>query len=61
MILERNYLDVYPYERWADRDIPNFENGDQYQPQSLEVGFISKLVICMELYKEKGVYIQFRS
>ncbi|XP_067928784.1 DNA topoisomerase 3-alpha-like [Watersipora subatra] len=37
VILERNYLEVYPYEKWSDKDIPNFEKGDLYQPNLIEI------------------------
>ena len=30
MIIERNYLDVYPYEKWSDKEIPNYENIQGY-------------------------------
>ncbi|KAJ3336283.1 DNA topoisomerase 3-alpha [Gonapodya sp. JEL0774] len=37
MILERNYLDVYPYDRWSDQDIPTFRVGERLIPDVLQV------------------------
>lgn len=37
MILERNYLDVYPYEKWSDKEIPVFERGQVFTPKSIQV------------------------
>ncbi|KXS18631.1 prokaryotic type I DNA topoisomerase [Gonapodya prolifera JEL478] len=37
MILERNYLDVYPYDRWTDQDIPTFRQGEQLIPEVLDI------------------------
>lgn len=30
-------MDVYPYEKWSDKDIPNFEPGDSYTPNTIEI------------------------
>lgn len=37
MILERNYLDVYIYERWTASEIPVYEIGQQFEPNRLEI------------------------
>ena len=37
MVLERNYLDVYPYEKWSDKEIPVFESGQVFVPKSINV------------------------
>ncbi|XP_007425112.1 DNA topoisomerase 3-alpha isoform X1 [Python bivittatus] len=37
MILARNYLDVYPYERWSDKVIPVYEKGSCFQPTTVEM------------------------
>ncbi|KAM3826915.1 DNA topoisomerase 3-alpha isoform 1-T1 [Vipera latastei] len=37
MILARNYLDVYPYERWSDKVIPLYEKGSCFQPTTVEM------------------------
>lgn len=34
-IHERNYLDVYVYDRWEARQLPNLEPGDKFTPSSL--------------------------
>ncbi|KAL3318443.1 DNA topoisomerase 3-alpha [Cichlidogyrus casuarinus] len=36
VILKRNYLDVYPYERWAEKDMPNFSRGEWIDPVHLK-------------------------
>ncbi|KAJ3278768.1 DNA topoisomerase 3-alpha, partial [Borealophlyctis nickersoniae] len=37
MILERNWLEVYPFEKWSDSYIPVFVQGDQFQPSELNL------------------------
>ncbi|XP_062999738.1 DNA topoisomerase 3-alpha isoform X2 [Elgaria multicarinata webbii] len=37
MILARNYLDVYPYEKWSDKVIPVYERGCRFQPTTVEM------------------------
>ena len=38
MVTERNYLDVYVYERWrSSAALPIFEIGDSFQPSALEM------------------------
>ncbi|EGF76486.1 hypothetical protein BATDEDRAFT_14853, partial [Batrachochytrium dendrobatidis JAM81] len=37
MILERNYLEVFPYEKWSDSDIPTFSVGERVEPSLLEM------------------------
>ncbi|RMZ99619.1 DNA topoisomerase 3-alpha, partial [Brachionus plicatilis] len=37
MVFERNYLDVYPYERWVNKKIPEFENGQTFSPKSIQL------------------------
>jgi len=29
----RNYLEVYIYERWSDRSLPQFQEGQRFQVQ----------------------------
>lgn len=36
-ILEKNYLDVYVYERWSDKNIPVFAEGEQLTPDAVEM------------------------
>lgn len=35
VVLEKNYLDVYPYENWHDKGIPLFQQGEQFIPDTL--------------------------
>ncbi|XP_066139705.1 DNA topoisomerase 3-alpha isoform X2 [Euwallacea fornicatus] len=37
IILERNYLDVYTYEKWNAKEINNYEQGDTFIPTVLEM------------------------
>ncbi|XP_054850854.1 DNA topoisomerase 3-alpha isoform X2 [Eublepharis macularius] len=37
MILARNYLEVYPYEKWSDKVIPVYEKGSRFQPSTVEM------------------------
>ncbi|XP_075888394.1 DNA topoisomerase 3-alpha isoform X2 [Nelusetta ayraudi] len=37
MIIARNYLDVYPYDRWSTKLIPVYERGSQFQPSAIEM------------------------
>ncbi|KAF9094132.1 DNA topoisomerase [Mortierella sp. GBA35] len=32
IIKERNYLDVYPYDKWSGTVLPNFEEGEEFVP-----------------------------
>ena len=31
-IRERNYLDVFIYDKWSDKELPHFENGEEFAP-----------------------------
>ncbi|KAG9343025.1 hypothetical protein JZ751_015243 [Albula glossodonta] len=37
MIIARNYLDVYPYDKWFAKIIPVYEQGLQFQPTAIEM------------------------
>ncbi|XP_069501793.1 DNA topoisomerase 3-alpha isoform X2 [Ambystoma mexicanum] len=37
MIIARNYLDVYPYDKWNTKVIPVYEMGSQFQPTTIEM------------------------
>ena len=37
MILERNYLDVYIYDRWSGKEIHNYEAGHTFTPTELSL------------------------
>nr|KAF6305575.1 DNA topoisomerase III alpha [Pipistrellus kuhlii] len=37
VILARNYLDVYPYDRWSDKTLPVYERGSHFQPSTVEM------------------------
>ncbi|XP_014670296.1 PREDICTED: DNA topoisomerase 3-alpha-like [Priapulus caudatus] len=37
MVIARNYLEVYPYDRWNAKYMPVFEVGQRFQPTSVEM------------------------
>lgn len=37
MILAPNYLEIYPYDRWMDKDLPVFHLGEWILPSNIEV------------------------
>lgn len=37
VILARNYLDVYPYDRWNAKVIPHYEKDEQFEPSEIQV------------------------
>ncbi|XP_053327854.1 DNA topoisomerase 3-alpha [Spea bombifrons] len=37
MIIARNYLDVYPYDKWNTKIIPVYEMGSTFQPTTVEM------------------------
>ncbi|KAH9942376.1 DNA topoisomerase [Epithele typhae] len=43
-IRERNYLDVFPYDKWADKELPQFQEGEIFVPTEcrLDEGKTSK-------------------
>lgn len=34
---QRNYLDVYPYDKWASSALPNFQEGEKFTPTTTEL------------------------
>lgn len=32
----RNYLEVYPYDKWASSAVPDFQEDEQFMPSVLE-------------------------
>ncbi|KAJ2881346.1 DNA topoisomerase 3-alpha, partial [Coemansia asiatica] len=37
MITERNYLDIYPYDRWSESTVPLYRQGEIFEPTILEL------------------------
>ncbi|KAG7157742.1 DNA topoisomerase 3-alpha-like [Homarus americanus] len=37
IILERNYLEVYHYDRWSDKVMPRYEEGQEFTPTSVDM------------------------
>ena len=36
-IKERNYLEVYIYDKWSDKEIPNYRDVREFQPTSIDI------------------------
>ena len=36
-MLEKNYLLVYPYDKWTGHVVPEFEEGENFQPSVCEL------------------------
>uniref|UniRef100_A0A0W0EWV8 DNA topoisomerase n=1 Tax=Moniliophthora roreri TaxID=221103 RepID=A0A0W0EWV8_MONRR len=36
-VTERNYLMVFPYDKWNDHELPDFEEGQEFQPSVCEL------------------------
>jgi len=36
-VLEKNYLLVYPYDKWTGHVVPEFEEGENFQPSVCEL------------------------
>ncbi|KAG8760506.1 DNA topoisomerase [Serendipita sp. 396] len=37
LVLERNYLEVFPYDKWTSHELPNFEEGEEFMPTICEL------------------------
>ncbi|EIN11293.1 prokaryotic type I DNA topoisomerase [Punctularia strigosozonata HHB-11173 SS5] len=37
VVTERNYLLVYPYDKWTGKELPEFREGEQFQPSVCEL------------------------
>lgn len=37
IILERNFLDVYPYDKWSGKELPDFQEGEEFMPSVCEL------------------------
>ena len=37
VILQRNYLDVFPYDKWEGNYLPDFQVGERFEPSSIDV------------------------
>ena len=36
-VTERNYLEVFPYDKWSDKELPRFEQGETFTPSVCEL------------------------
>ncbi|KAI0633210.1 DNA topoisomerase [Trametes polyzona] len=50
VIRERNYLDVFPYDKWSDKELPDFREGETFVPTEcrLDEGQTSKPTLLTE-------------
>jgi DNA topoisomerase-3 len=37
IVLERNYLEVYRYDKWSGKNLPDFEEGQEFMPHVCEL------------------------
>ena len=37
VVLQKNYLLVYPYDKWVGHKLPDFEQGEEFQPTICEL------------------------
>ncbi|KAK7005830.1 DNA topoisomerase 3 [Favolaschia claudopus] len=37
VVYQRNYLDVYPYDKWTGNRVPDFAEGEEFQPSVCEL------------------------
>nr|XP_019008510.1 DNA topoisomerase III [Kwoniella pini CBS 10737]OCF47291.1 DNA topoisomerase III [Kwoniella pini CBS 10737] len=37
VITQRNYLEVYPYDKWSDSAVPDFQEGEMFTPTIIEL------------------------
>ncbi|THG98415.1 hypothetical protein EW026_g3758, partial [Hermanssonia centrifuga] len=37
IVRERNYLNVFPYDKWSDKELPDFEEGEEFVPSICEL------------------------
>nr|XP_018265665.1 DNA topoisomerase III [Kwoniella dejecticola CBS 10117]OBR87823.1 DNA topoisomerase III [Kwoniella dejecticola CBS 10117] len=37
VITQRNYLEVYPYDKWSDSALPDFQEGEMFTPTVIEL------------------------
>ena len=38
-VLERNYLDVFPFDKWANNYLPDFQLGETFEPSAIDLVF----------------------
>lgn len=37
IVIQRNYLEVYIYEKWSDKEIPDYEQVQTFEPSQIEL------------------------
>ncbi|KAI0049973.1 prokaryotic type I DNA topoisomerase [Auriscalpium vulgare] len=50
IVLERNYLEVYPYDKWSSKELPDFQEGEEFVPSICELrdGWTTKPTLLTE-------------
>lgn len=36
-MIERNYLEVYIYDKWSDKELPDFREGETFRPTEIKM------------------------
>jgi DNA topoisomerase III len=37
IITQRNYLEVFPYDKWSEKHLPDYSEGDEFMPTICEL------------------------
>jgi DNA topoisomerase III len=37
MVVERNFLDIYPYQKWSDKTLPVFAENERFMPTAINL------------------------
>jgi DNA topoisomerase-3 len=37
IITDRGYLEVYPYDRWSDKELRHYDQGDEFVPSEIDI------------------------
>ena len=37
IVIQKNYLEVYPYDKWSDKQIANYETIKEFNPTSINL------------------------
>lgn len=44
IVHERNFLDVYTFEKWGERALPNLREGDRFNPTRIDLVEVSSTI-----------------
>ena len=61
IILERNYLEVYPYENWASKEIHNYTLNETFTPTVLKLVSFQTIIFEIGNFSVKSlIFFKFR-